>query len=486
METVLNKNMASRPLVVDLDGTLVKTDILFECASNLLIHDPLRFFAILACLVKGRSYLKTQLADATSIDIPRLPYNSGLLSYLKQQKESGRKIVLATASPRVLADAISNHLGLFDEVLASEGDVNLKSEAKKARLVELYGEQGYDYIGNSRDDLPVWTSACKAYVVSSSAGLIKKVKALGNLNEILPTERRSMPVALFKALRPHQWVKNLLLFMPALAAHKFGSFDNMIHLIIAFGVFCLAASSVYLLNDLVDVADDRYHHRKKRRPFAAGDLSLLLGWLLWPVMMAVACTVALLILPEFFFIVLLAYFILTIAYSFRLKQLAILDVITLAMLYTLRIIAGAVAIYTSLSLWMLAFSMFLFLSLAFIKRFSELKLAREAGRETQIKGRGYIHKDLEIISSMGVGSGYLSVLVLALYIQDYRTVELYPSPHFILLACPLLLYWISRAWLLADRGQMHDDPIIFAIKDKVSWAVAACFVGAFCLAMVHR
>lgn len=486
MDVDLNINHITRPLVVDLDGTLVKTDILFECANNSLIHHPLRFIALVARLPKGISYFKNQLAKDYSIDVSKLPYNPYVLSLLEQQKALGRKLVLATGSPRIIAEAIANHLGLFDDVLASEEDINLKAEAKRDCLIARFGEQGFDYVGNSTDDLLVWKSAYKAYVVSSSSSFIEKVRCIGNLEGVLPTERASFPKALFKSLRPHQWVKNLLLFIPPLAAHQFGSLDNVIHSIIAFCVFCLAASSVYILNDLIDVADDRYHHRKRQRPFAAGDLSLLAGWLLWPVLLVLACVIALLTLPTYFCAVLALYFMLTMAYSFRLKQLAILDVITLAVLYTLRIIAGAVAIYTPLSLWMLAFSMFLFLSLAFIKRFSELKLAREAGREMQVKGRGYVHKDLEIISSMGVGSGYLSVLVLALYIQDVHTVELYPSPHFILLACPLLLYWISRAWLIADRGQMHDDPIIFAIKDKVSWIVAVCFLGAFCLALIPR
>lgn len=478
-------NQMTRPLVVDLDGTLVKTDILFECANNLVIHHPLRFIGLLGSLYKGISHFKVQLANSYPLDVTRLPYNSGVLLFLEQQKDLGRKLILATASPRLIADTIANHLGLFDEVMASDDTINLKSEAKRDCLIARFGNQGYDYIANSKDDLPVWKSACKAYVVSSSSALIEEVRGMGNLDSVMSNERVSPPKAFFKSLRPHQWVKNLLLFIPPLAAHQFGSLSNVMDSIIAFWVFCLAASSVYILNDLIDVTDDRYHHRKRLRPFAAGDLNLLFGWILWPSLLVIASVTAILTLPWFFCIVLAIYFVLTMAYSLRLKQLAILDVIVLAILYTLRIIAGATAIYTPLSSWMLAFSMFLFLSLAFIKRFSELKLAREAGRETQVKGRGYIHKDLEIISSMGVGSGYLSVLVLALYIQDAHTVELYPSPHFILMACPLLLYWISRAWLIADRGQMHDDPIIFAIKDRVSWVIGACFIGAFCLAMIH-
>jgi 4-hydroxybenzoate polyprenyltransferase len=249
-------------------------------------------------------------------------------------------------------------------------------------------------------------------------------------------------------------------------------------------VFGLTASSVYILNDLADVADDRHHHRKRFRPFAFGNLSLLTGWVAWPSLLIAAFVLASTLLPASFVWVLGAYFILTLAYSLRLKQSAMLDVLTLAGLYTIRIIAGAAAISVPLSFWLLSFSVFIFLSLAFIKRFSELKTARKSGHEGNIRGRGYVHQDLELVSSMGSSAGYLSVLVLALYIQDAVNANLYGAPQVIWLACPILLYWISRAWLIAHRGQMHDDPIVFAIKDRVSWVVGACFLGVFALAKV--
>lgn len=484
METNSNTNQQARPLVVDLDGTLVKTDMFLESANNLIVRHPLRFFYLLGGLKQGKSHLKAQLADTYHIDVTMLPYNPYLLSLLEQQKALGRKIVLATASHRVLAEAVAEHLGLIDEVLATEDDINLKSEAKRDLLVARFGEKGFDYIGNNRADFPVWNSAHKAYVVSSSPAFIEEVRRIGNLAQVIPNGKPALAQAILLALRPYQWVKNSLIFIPALAAHDFSHLLNVIDLIIAFIVFCISASSVYVLNDLIDVADDRYHKRKRYRPFAAGNLSLLIGWMLWPVLLALAFIIAGLTLPGVFCVVLATYFALTMAYSLRLKQIAILDVLILAVLYTLRIIAGALAIGISLSFWLLAFSIFIFLSLAFIKRFSELKSARQEGRNIQARGRGYVYQDLAIISSMGIGAGYLAVLVLALYIQDAHTAELYPSPQFIWLACPLLLYWISRAWLIASRGQMHHDPIIFAITDRVSWVVGACFLSVFGLAMV--
>lgn len=309
-------------------------------------------------------------------------------------------------------------------------------------------------------------------------------RSLGNVAEVFPSEQESSFSSLLKVFRPYQWVKNILIFIPLLAAHYFGNVSSVIQVFIAFIIFCLAASSSYILNDLIDVAADRYHLRKRHRPFAAGNLSLLLGWVLWPIMLCLSCVIAIFSLSELFCLVLMAYFALTIAYSLWLKQIAILDVVILAGLYTLRIIAGAAAIGAPISFWLLAFSMFNFLSLAFIKRFCELKSARKSMEEKPLKGRGYDHNDLEMVASMGIGAGYLAVLVLALYIQDPHTMELYRSPQFIWLACPLLLYWISRAWLIADRDQMHDDPIVFAIKDRTSWIIGLCFIVIFALAML--
>ncbi len=470
------------PLVVDLDGTLIKTDLLVESFNVNLITNPPNFFRVIFSKKLCRAMLKAKLAEFYNIDPEFLPYNNNLVSWLKEQKALGRKIVLATASHRILADKVAAHLRFFDEVLATDNSLNLKAENKRASLVTRFGEVGFDYVGNHDADLVVWRSARKSYVVSSSSLFIKRVKALGNLEEVFHDERMPFALALSKALRLHQWLKNLLVFVPLFAAHRFTDAISIFHIFIAFTLFGLVASSVYILNDLVDVTDDRHHHTKCFRPFAAGDLSLLTGWMVWPVLLISAFVLSYILLPVSFTTVLSAYFLLTLIYSLRLKQIAMLDVLTLAALYTLRIVAGAVTIPVPLSFWLLSFSMFIFLSLAFIKRFSELQLARDRGSEGIIRGRGYNHNDLELVSSMGTSAGYLSVLVLALYIHDAHTSVLYATPQIIWLACPILLYWISRAWLIAHRGKMNEDPILFAIKDRASWIVLGVFICVFALA----
>ena len=481
---ISNPSSSFLPLVVDLDGTLIKTDLLNESANQFITRSPFRFTYLLIWLAQGKSHLKAQLAENCSIDVTLLPYNRNLISWLSGQHQLGRKLILATASHKYLAEAVATHLGFFDEVFATTGEINLKAGKKRDLLVSRYGEQGFEYIGNDAADFQVWKVANAALVVSSSSTFIKRVSAIGNLVKTFPSERPELLGPLIKALRPHQWLKNILIFVPLLAAQHFGNLVSDIQAIIAFGIFGLTASSVYLLNDLVDITDDRHHHRKQNRPFAAGNLSLVTGWLFWPLLLGISFGLAWFLLPPAFIAVLATYFTLTVAYSLRLKKIAIIDVLTLASLYTLRIIAGAAAISVPLSFWLLTFSMFVFLSLAFIKRFSELQSARQANLDGLLRGRGYEHQDLELVSTMGVGSGYLAVLVLALYIQDNRTSELYHTPHFIWLACPILLLWISRAWLITHRGQMHDDPIVFAIKDRMSWLVGLCFLGAFALAKI--
>lgn len=476
--------MDTKPLVVDLDGTVVKTDLLFETANSYLSEHPLRVFRLLFWLLAGKATLKARLADACEIDPASLPYNEPLIDWLRQEKAQGRRLILATASHRKPAAAIADHLGLFDEVIATEGGTNLKSQHKRDLLVERYGSGGYHYVGNEAADLPVWHAADRSYLVSDSRDFRLRVEREADLVKVFSTQRPPVALGLLRSMRPHQWVKNLLLFVPLLAAHRYQDEVDLLLSLLAFLVFSLTASAVYLLNDLIDVADDRNHPKKRERPFAAGDLSLLHGWVFWPLLLVTAMSTACLLLPLQFAAVLGAYFVVTLGYSLRLKQSSIIDVITLAILYTLRLIAGAMVIDISLSFWLLTFSMFLFLSLAFMKRFNELQMAKKRNGNRKLFGRGYIQDDLEVVSSMGTGSGYLAVLVLALYIQDESTARLYATPEFIWLACPILLYWISRVWLIAHRGDMHDDPVVFAIKDRASWLVGLLFVLVFLLARV--
>jgi 4-hydroxybenzoate polyprenyltransferase len=472
------------PLVVDLDGTLLKTDLLAETANNFIAAQPWRVLRVLRWLSAGRAELKARLAEASTVDPATLPFNEQLLVWLREEKSKGRRMVLATASHHILADQVVGHLGLFDEVLATQGGINLKAHAKRDALVARFGEGGFDYVGNDWTDLPVWRSAAQAHVVGELKGLVEQVRGLGRPGRAMAGGRPRPAAMLLRAMRPHQWVKNLLVFVPLMTAHRYGEGSSLVNAWWAFVVFTLTASSVYLLNDLADLGDDRRHAGKRLRPFASGDLGLVLGWAAWPALLAAALWVAAAWLPPQFMLALVAYFVFTVAYSLRLKQIPVVDVLTLAGLYTLRIVAGAAAVGVPLSFWLLAFSMFLFLSLAFLKRYSELRAVPPAGHVVGLRGRGYDTQDLGLVGGLGCAAGYIAVLVLALYIQDEHTARLYATPAFIWLACPLLLYWVSRAWLIAHRGQMHDDPVVFALKDRASWAVAALLVLAFSLARV--
>lgn len=463
----------SRPLVVDLDGTLIRTDMLVESASQFLIKHPFAFFKPLLWLMRGKTVLKSELAQRVQLDVSALPYHVNVLDWLRAEKQNGRRLVLATASHHVLAEQVARHLNLFDEVLATEGDTNLKSAAKAQALVARFGQGEFDYVGNDWPDVQVWTQAHTAHVVDAPPALLACAQAQGNVGQVFASSTPSSLMAMLKAMRLHQWMKNLLVFVPLMAAHQYADASRDVLALMAFVVFSLTASSVYLLNDLVDVQDDRHHVRKRHRPFASGALSLITGWVVWPGLLLAAVLWSVWYMPVLFSVSLGVYFVLTVAYSLYLKQLAVVDVLTLAALYTLRIIAGAAAVGVAVSFWLLLFSMFIFLSLALIKRYSELKVARDAGKTGALRGRGYEPDDLELVSSLGGSSGFIAVLVLALYIQDGQAAHLYAMPQLIWLACPVMLFWISRAWLIAHRGRMHDDPIVFALKDRVSWGVGA-------------
>lgn len=468
------------PLVIDLDGTLLRSDLLVESALAWVRARPLNALAPLAWLAGGKAALKQRLAEAVELDVAALPYDERVLALIARERALGRRIVLATASHRLYAERVAAHLQLFDDVLATGDGVNLSAERKRDLLLQRYGHQGYDYAGNSGDDLAVWACARHAYVVNAGGALERRAQAHGNVAQLLPrTPAGELLRAMARALRPHQWAKNLLLLLPLMAAHLAHDPARLAAGALAVVCFSLCASSVYLLNDLLDIADDRHHPSKRHRPFAAGTLPLLAGVAAAPLLLAAAFGLALWLLPWKFSVVLLGYYALTLAYSLALKRVMALDAITLAGLYTLRLIAGAAAFSVPLTFWMLAFSVFMFLSLALVKRYAELREARHRGEESQARGRGYFPGDLEMIASLGAASGYLSVLVLALYTQDRATVALYSQPQLIWLACPLLLFWITRTWMLTHRGQMHDDPVVFALKDRASLAVGALFALIF-------
>ena len=472
--------MNKTQLVVDLDGTLLRSDLLIESALAYLKLFPVKFFLLFKWLLSGKANLKKNLANTVNLDVTCLPYNKEVIAFIKDERKAGRQIILATASHQIYAEQIAEHLQLFDQVYATSGTTNLSSHKKRDLLVEEFGAKGFDYMGNSNDDIPIWKVSNLAYVVNPERGVEAKARLLGNVQGVISCSGKSF-MSWVKQLRFHQWVKNLLLFVPLLASHQIDNV-SLLNGALAFIFFGMCASSVYLLNDLMDLEDDRHHITKRNRPFASGALSVKSGLLVAPILLGMSFTGAYFLLPWGFAVALAIYYVLTLAYSMYLKRKMMVDVITLALLYTLRIIAGAFAFGLALTFWMLTFSMFVFLSLAFVKRYAELMDARIDGKEDKARGRDYYPSDLEMISSLGGSSGYISVMVLALYIQDQTTVALYGNPQVIWLACPVLLFWISRIWLLTHRGLMHDDPIVFAIKDRVSLFTAGVFGAIFWLA----
>lgn len=463
------------PLCVDLDGTLIKTDLLWESLLALLKQSPLSLFQLPFWLLKGRAHLKHEIARRVTLDVTTLPYQQDLVEFLFKERESGRELVLATASHVSLAQAVAAHLGLFDErVYGSDDRINLKGARKMALLVERYGVRRFAYVGNSTADLPVWAQAKEGIVVNASSGLVGRAQALTTVSQVF-SEPVSRLKPLAKALRVHQWAKNVLVFIPVVASHQITDSLLLLQAGLAFLSFSFSASSVYILNDCLDLASDRRHPRKKNRPFASGRLSIPFG-----ILLALGCLLAgvllALLLPSLFLLVLAGYLALTTGYSFYLKQFVLLDVIVLAQLYTVRVYGGGAATGVAPSHWLLTFSLFLFLSLALVKRFTELRLMSQAeGKE--LHGRGYWVSDLEHISSIGSASGLLAVLVLALYISSKEVLLLYSHSEVLWLICPVMLYWISRVWMLAYRNRMDDDPVVFAVRDPKSYMMAA-MIGA--------
>ena len=466
----------TRVIAVDLDGTLTLTDTLYEAALVLARSKPIMLFLLPFWLVKSVAYFKLKVAENSVLDVTTLPYNAPFIDWLKEQKARGKTIVLCTAANELIARNVYKHFDLFDDFIASDENTNLKSANKRKELEDKYGEHGYDYAGNSSADLEVWAGAAQAIVVNASVTVLTKASKVASVSETFPSENPSLSVW-FKALRVHQWLKNLLLFVPLLAAHQFGNFQSLATLTLAFISFSLCASSVYIINDLLDLESDRRHPRKKNRPFASAKLPISLGLVVALALIGSSVTLGA-VVGEEFLVILLLYLSLTVAYSMALKRLVLIDCLTLATLYTLRIIAGAVAVSVSLSFWLLAFSVFMFFSLALVKRYAELKV-QILEAKSFAHGRGYVVSDAPLLQTLGVTSGYISALVLALYVQSEDIVSLYAQPLAIWLVLPILLFWVSWVWLKAERGEMHDDPIVFAASDKASLVVTVLTVVVF-------
>ena len=462
----------SIPLIVDLDGTLLRSDLLHESVLELARGTPHLMFLLPFWLAKGKAKLKQELARRVRLDIAALPFDSRVLDWIETQRSAGRKVVLCTASDEKLAHQVAQHLGVFDDVMASNGVVNLSRDQKRAALVERYGAEGYDYAGNSSADLPVWSAARRAIVVGP-ARLRRIARARFAVEHEFATSAGGIR-AWFKTLRVHQWVKNLLIFLPLLGAHRLFDAASLLQASIAFVAFSLCASSVYVVNDLIDLESDRRHPRKKNRPLAAGIVSPIAASL---AVVAIAATAGVFALRVnlVFASWLAAYFALTVAYTFWLKRKVVFDAITLACLYSLRVLAGGAAVGLAPSSWLLAFCLFLFLSLAFVKRFSELQTLLAQNRKAT-DTRDYRTSDLVLVEMMGVASGFIAVMVLALYINGDSVLKLYRYPSIMWLTVPIFLYFVCRMWVKAHRGEMHDDPVVYAFRDRVSLIAGSLFL----------
>lgn len=459
-KTPTNKTRAT--LVVDLDGTLTPTDTLVESVIKLLKLRPIELIKLLLVLPRGPLAFKQYVADKASIDIENFPWRQDLVDYIRYERSLGRRTILATAAHQSIAKRVADHLDLFDEVLSTGTEINLKGEAKLEAIRQSVGE-AFVYAGDSDADVPIWNASTAAILVGVKPKLAKFIK------QSKPIEREFQKQAndlsrWVKAFRLHQWLKNLLLFVPILTAFTALNPEMLLKMALAFLSFSLAASASYIGNDLWDLESDRAHPRKRFRPFASASIRPLSGLLVATGTLATAVALAHLV-SDRFLLILFVYLIITSAYSWLLKGYVIVDVLTLSALYTLRILAGSLAFDILISSWLLAFSVFAFFSLALIKRCSELVSLKLRGMDAA-SGRDYRVTDLVVLWPLGVGAALSAVVIFGLFISSPDTQSRYTSPQLLWLAAIGLVYWLARLWIKTSRGDMHDDPIIYAIKDS--------------------
>ncbi|MGI6681309.1 MAG: UbiA family prenyltransferase [Bdellovibrionota bacterium] len=476
-------NKEKECLFVDLDGTLIKGDLLYECLISIIKKSFFSIFFIPIWLLKGKAYLKEKFSLLIELNVELLPYNQEVVAYIKAKKEKGIRIILATASNHNLAKPISGFLGLFDDVIASNKKENLKGKNKLKKIKSYLSDNNFSkefsYIGDSTADIVIFNEAKEPIIVGNEK-IYNKIK-LKNKNAKFIAESAKFSITSFLSMiRTYQWVKNLLIFIPLILSHKFLNIDLVLKAIVAFFSFSFLASSVYIINDIFDINADRMHPSKKHRAIASGDIPISLG--LKTVIFLIPFSIVIsLSLGKEFLLILTLYFITTTLYSIFFKKIVLVDILILSLLYTVRILAGGVALNIALSPWLAMFSLFMFFSLACAKRYAELYAVKN-NLQHKIMGRGYQASDLEQIQIFGSSSGYIAVLIFALYIQSDVSVRLYKTPSFLWGLCPLMLYWISRVWLISHRGQMEQDPIIFAMKDKASYIILVFVVIIFVVA----
>lgn len=472
------------PLVVDLDGTFIRTDTLQELLTKAIMNPRRLLIALYVLIAKGKAAFKRNLASSFNIAGHLLPRNQKVSEFLSIEKSQGRNIFLVTGADQMVADSIDPKHEYFTESVGSNGEVNLTGNNKRDYLVKRFGENGYEYIGNSRTDIPVWNSASRSYLAVSSStnpGLERNSFPEIQFQEVLVESQSSTLKNWVKELRVHQSLKNVLLFLPLVAAHELGDFSKVLLLSLGFLCFTAVAFSVYLLNDIIDLDADRVHARKKNRPIALGAISPVAGLFASMILAVFGIVAAFLLLPSFG-AVLIVYLLLTISYTFWLKKIAMLDVIFLGLLYMIRIAAGAILADVKLSFWFTGIALFLFISLAIAKRYSEIVSLRPYSDKNNVPGRGYELLDGSASMALGVSTGIASVLIFTIYIQTSAVKLLYPSNNVLWFAIPVLMYWIGNLWLTAGRNELNDDPVIFAIKNKKSLFAGIILLIIFVLA----
>ncbi|MFK7864808.1 MAG: UbiA family prenyltransferase [Pseudohongiellaceae bacterium] len=465
------------PLFVDLDGTLTKTDCLLEAMLAMLRSNPLSLLKMFQWLSHGRAYFKKRVAEEVDLDIRSLPVNSSFLTYLEEQKSNGRQVILISAAHQTVVEKVAECYPLFDQAIGSDGDTNLKSEQKLDRIKELSQGESFAYAGNSEADLVIWRAADEIVVVNAEASIHKQATEIASENSTLVAFDLPSPLGrrFLKAMRPHQWLKNFLVFLPLILSHQLNQAELFWLTFLGFMSFSLCASSVYLLNDMLDIEHDRHHPSKSSRPFASGTLSLRLGFLGSPALFLLSVLIASSINGQFL-LIMIGYWMTTCLYSFYLKRLYMADALTLSLLYTLRIIAGSAAIGITTTQWLLAFSGFLFLGLALLKRTTELRNL-QLDFKTKVKGRSYDTEQLNVVAILGVMSSIAAIIVFTVYINAPATTELYSSPATLWMICPALVIMHGRVWLKAYLGDLDEDPVLFASHDRFS-QVMLCLCGA--------
>ncbi len=462
---MLEQDNNNVPLCVDLDGTLLRTDLLYESIIYLLKKNFFYIFIIPFWFLKGRYYTKYKLLQYVSPNVSSLPYNSEIIDFIKREKEKGRTITLVTASAQALAEKVANYLEIFDFVYASKDGINLVHQNKADFLIDRFGYKNFDYIGDSYKDIVVWENSNTAHIVTNDNNLINIVEQKTKIGKIFNIPKEGLSVYL-KQIRVHQWIKNLLIFVPTFLAHK-TDFNNFLDLILAFFSFSFIASAIYVINDLADIESDRNHSTKKYRPLASGQMKILTSFKIIPILFILGFVLSLFTYNFSFVIILLIYTVITILYSFYLKKLYLIDIIILSILFTIRLFAGGIITNTTISPWLLSFTLFIFLSLGALKRYTELK-GLLSSQKVKTKGRDYYIDEIPLLLNLGISTGIVSILVFMLYINNPDVSYLYNNPYYLYLIIPILLYWILRMWFEAHRGLMNDDPISYAIKDKVS------------------